>query len=76
MKVHYIQHVPFEGLSSIEDYMDAHAHDISATHLYKGDALPSINDFDWLIVMGGPMGIYDEENYPWLKEEKFLSEQL
>lgn len=70
MKVHYIQHVPFEGLSSIEAYMNEYAHEMSATHLYKGDTLPSIDKLDWLIVMGGPMGIYDEANYPWLKVEK------
>ncbi len=70
MKVHYLQHVSFEGLGSIELYMNQHAHELSATHLYKGDILPSINEIDWLIVMGGPMGIYDETIYPWLKEEK------
>jgi GMP synthase (glutamine-hydrolysing) len=27
-------------------------------------------DFDWLVVMGGPMNIYEEGRYPWLAEEK------
>jgi GMP synthase-like glutamine amidotransferase len=26
--------------------------------------------FDWLVVMGGPMGVYDELQYPWLAAEK------
>jgi GMP synthase-like glutamine amidotransferase len=29
-------------------------------------------DFDWLIIMGGPMGVYDETRYPWLSPEKDL----
>ena len=34
-------------------------------------------DIDWLIVMGGPMGIYDEENYPWLcAEKRFIKEAI
>ncbi|MCW9023946.1 MAG: type 1 glutamine amidotransferase [Gammaproteobacteria bacterium] len=70
MKVHYIQHVPFEGLSSIEYYMTRHGHDMSSTHLYRNEKLPSVNEIDWLIIMGGPMGIYDEDKYNWLKVEK------
>lgn len=70
MKVHYIQHVHFEGLSSIKSYMEENNHEFSCTRLYQGEALPPVNDFDWLIVMGGPMGIYDDENYPWLNAEK------
>jgi GMP synthase (glutamine-hydrolysing) len=77
MKVHYIQHVAFEGISSIESYIKDKGHELSCTHLYKGEILPSIDDIDWLIVMGGPMGIYDEEIYPWLKDEKkFIKEAI
>jgi GMP synthase (glutamine-hydrolysing) len=36
------------------------------------DPLPNINDFDWLIVMGGPMNIYDDVKFPWLSAEKRL----
>ncbi len=70
MKVHSLQHVPFEGLGSIEAYMNKHAHEVSTTHLYKGDTLPPIAAFDWLIIMGGPMGIHDERHHPWLEAEK------
>ena len=59
MKVHYLQHVPFEGLGSIEYVLQEKGHEITVTHLYKGLQLPPIKEIDWLIVMGGPMGIYD-----------------
>lgn len=75
MKVHYLQHMPFEGLSSIEAYLLGKGHELDATHLYLGEALPSVDDFDWLIVMGGPMGIYDHADYPWLVAEKVLIKQ-
>jgi GMP synthase (glutamine-hydrolysing) len=45
---------------------------ISGTHLYRGEALPEAGQFDWLVVMGGPMNIYEYRNYPWLREEKRL----
>ncbi|MFK5925866.1 MAG: type 1 glutamine amidotransferase [Desulfuromusa sp.] len=70
MNIHSLQHVPFEGLGSIEAALKAGGHNLSSTHLYKNQPLPSIEEIDWLIVMGGPMGIYDEVDYPWLKPEK------
>jgi len=72
LRIHYLQHVPFEGLSSIEPVLKEKGHHLAATHLYNGQPLPSVSDMDWLIVMGGPMGIDDEEIYPWLGAEKRL----
>jgi GMP synthase-like glutamine amidotransferase len=70
MKIHYFQHVPFEGLGSIEDWAIEKGHSLTATHFYENIKLPDIQDFDMLIVMGGPMGAYDEDKIEWLKTEK------
>jgi GMP synthase-like glutamine amidotransferase len=75
MRIHYIQHVAFEGLGAMHPYLLDKGHDLSVTHLYAGDALPTVDDFDWLIVMGGPMGIYDYDEYPWLTVEKVFIKQ-
>ncbi len=40
-----------------------------------GEALPAVDDFDWLIVMGGPMSVHDERDYDWLAPEKSLIKQ-
>jgi len=77
MKVHYLQHVPFENLGSIEPVLKEKGHQLSATHLYADQPLPLLNDIDWLIVMGGPMGLYQEDIYPWLRmEKKFIKEAI
>jgi len=75
MHIHYIQHVVFEGLGAMQPYLLDKGHKLSATHLYAGESLPSVDTFDWLIVMGGPMGIYDYAAYPWLKAEKTFIKQ-
>lgn len=75
LKIHYFQHVPFEGLGSIEDWAKLNNHSLSSTHLYNNDKMPFISDFDWLIIMGGPMSVHDEEQYPWLIEEKRFIKQ-
>ena len=70
MKLHWLQHVPFEGLGIIEEWAEASGFEISCTRLFAGGRLPEIETFDWLVVMGGPMGIYDYEDHPWLAAEK------
>ncbi|MBS1604970.1 MAG: amidotransferase [Bacteroidetes bacterium] len=75
MNVHYLQHVPFEGPGYIEPWLKKAGHSISATRLYEaGFKLPGVDTIDALIVMGGPMGVYDEHIYPWLLPEKAFIE--
>lgn len=77
MRVHHLQHVPFENLGSIKTVLKKNGHTMNSSHLYKGDNLPSVNDLDLLIVMGGPMSVSDENIYPWLKAEKqFIKEAI
>lgn len=75
MNVHYLQHVPFEGLGTIENWVRGGGHSLGATHFYRGDSLPRIDVVDLLVVMGGPMNIYEEADYPWLAAEKRFIEQ-
>jgi len=70
MKLHYLQHVPFEGLGYIEEWAAFREMQATCTRLYAGDSLPPIESFDWLVIMGGPMGIYDHQEHPWLVDEK------
>ncbi len=70
MNIHYLQHVPFEGLGCMESFFIEKGHNVSSTHLYRNDELPAADEIDSLIIMGGPMSIHDEDEYPWLKNEK------
>ncbi|HCN84272.1 MAG TPA: amidotransferase [Sphingobacteriaceae bacterium] len=77
LNIHYFQHVAFEGLHSIEDWIKDNNHKLSSTKFYLDEKLPEIEDIDWLIVMGGPMGVYDEDKYAWLKAEKeFIAQAI
>ena len=76
MNIHCLQHVPFEELGSIEPILRENGHRLSSTHLYRGDELPDVADLAWLIVMGGPMGTYDDHMYGWLSSEKQFIEQV
>jgi GMP synthase-like glutamine amidotransferase len=70
MRAHYFQHVPFEGLGNIEQWLIANRFEISDTQLYQTTAFPDCNELDLLVIMGGPMSVNDETEYPWLAIEK------
>ncbi|HBL74419.1 MAG: amidotransferase [Bacteroidetes bacterium GWF2_42_66] len=76
MRIHYFQHVPFEGLGCIEEWINRNDHQLSVTRFYEPAVFPDVDDVDVLIVMGGPMGIYDEEEFPWLRGEKQFIRQV
>ncbi|WP_218916695.1 type 1 glutamine amidotransferase [Alkaliflexus imshenetskii] len=69
IRIHCFMHVHFEGPGYIKTWAEQHGHQIRYTHLYANDELPAVSTFDWLIVMGGPMGVYDQQQYPWLTKE-------
>ncbi len=70
MRIHLLQHVHFEGLASIAPVFEADGCLLTKSCLYNDEPLPSLDQFDMLIVMGGPMSIHDEQEYPWLVDEK------
>jgi GMP synthase-like glutamine amidotransferase len=77
MRIHYLQHVPFEDLANIRRWAEERGHDVSRTLLFSNDRIPGLMEFDWLIIMGGPMNIYEHDTYPWLIREKmFIREAI
>lgn len=77
MRLHYLQHVSFENPGSILLWAKENGHRITSTQFYQNEPLPQQQDFDWLVIMGGPMNIYEEKNYPWLAAEKvFIREAI
>lgn len=70
LRIHCLQHVPFEGPGFIGYWAGQHSHTLTFTRFYESCNLPPLETFDWLVVMGGPMGVYDEGLHPWLRQEK------
>ncbi len=70
MKAQVLQHVGFEGLGSISQWLVDQKAIIAYTRFFEADPLPPPGSADMIIVMGGPMSANDEEKFPWLKSEK------
>lgn len=69
-RIQYLQHVPFEDPGYILTYAQKHTWPVACTRIYENDPFPALDSFDWLIVMGGPMSVYEESLYPWISDEK------
>ena len=72
VRAHYLQHVPFESPGSILPWLAQRGAMVASTRLFEPHALPPVEDFDLLVVMGGPMSVNDEAGHPWLIAEKAL----
>jgi GMP synthase-like glutamine amidotransferase len=70
MRAHCLQHVPFEGLGCIEPWLVAAQYEIAYTRLFEAADLPEPGAVDLLVVLGGPMSVNDEGEFPWLVPEK------
>lgn len=75
LRIHALFHTDYADLSFIKQWADNHHHIINVSRSYDNDALPKQDSFDWLIVMGGPMSVHDDEKHPWLIKEKHLIKQ-
>ena len=72
MRLHVIQHVVFEGPGAIAEWARERGHSIVITELFNGGQWPLLDDFDFLVVMGGPMSANDDARFAWLAAEKQL----
>jgi GMP synthase (glutamine-hydrolysing) len=69
------QHVSFEGPAYIEEIANLNSHTLHICRFYKDENPLPTADYDMLVIMGGPMNIYEESKFPWLTVEKNAIEQ-
>jgi GMP synthase-like glutamine amidotransferase len=67
-----LQHIACEPPGVYEDVLDEHGATIHRVELDEGDPLPDWREFDAIVAMGGPMGALDDDEHPWLTDEKRL----
>jgi len=70
MRIHSIEHVDFEGPAAIALWAAQRGHTLARTRIFAGEPMPQPADYDLLVLMGGPMSVHDELEFPWLAGEK------
>jgi len=75
MRVHIVIHASFEKPGVIETWAIDRGYQVSFTHIYRGETLPDVSQFDFLIMMGGPQSPLELDQYPYLRDEIALTKQ-
>ncbi|MEZ4484042.1 MAG: hypothetical protein R2864_05420 [Syntrophotaleaceae bacterium] len=70
MRIHRLQHVPFEGPAAIADWAAARGHQLAFTRPMLTRSCPALSGTSTGCWLQGPMNIYQEKQYSWLKAEK------
>jgi GMP synthase (glutamine-hydrolysing) len=68
-----LQHAESESLGTIQDALRSASLEVQYVRTFEGQSIPSSSDaYSALIVMGGPMGVYETNRYPFLLQERKL----
>lgn len=74
LRILSLEHVAHEGPGRIASWAALRGHDLRSVSA-AGDTLPPADSVEMLVIMGGPMNIYQHRDHPWLAEEKrFIAE--
>jgi GMP synthase (glutamine-hydrolysing) len=78
MKVIIIKHIDIEGPGTIADFLNDKGIPYEVIDIFNGEPLPdSLSNTTAIIILGGPMNVYEEDKYPFLKDEdEFLKEVI
>ncbi|MBT5412968.1 MAG: type 1 glutamine amidotransferase [Rhodospirillaceae bacterium] len=70
MRFLVFQHIDVEHPGILRDFMAADGIAWDAVELDAGEEIPPLDGYDALVVMGGPMDVWQENEHPWLVAEK------
>ncbi len=71
-----VKHIDSEGPGLIERWLKEYGIPHDVLNLWAVP-LPKIDDLSHIVLLGGPMNVYEEEEYPFLKEEDlFIREAI
>jgi len=70
MHILVLQHEEIEHLGVFKAFLEQDGATWQVAELDKGEPIPALDSFNGMIVMGGPQDVWQEDRYPWLRDEK------
>ncbi len=70
MRILVFQHVDVEHPGVFREFWAEQGHQWTPVELDAGESIPPLDGFDLLVVMGGPMDVWQEDIHAWLRPEK------
>jgi GMP synthase-like glutamine amidotransferase len=74
MNVIIVKNVSAEGPGTIEDHLRIGNIPCTTIDLEQGQPLPDIHSYSHVVIMGGPMAVYEMDRTPYLKDEALFIE--
>ncbi|MCP4650622.1 MAG: type 1 glutamine amidotransferase [PVC group bacterium] len=73
-----VQHIAIEGLGELEALLKRSGYEVGIIKCFNNEIFPDdLGNIEAVITLGGPMNVYEEQRYPFLKEEqKFLKKVM
>jgi GMP synthase (glutamine-hydrolysing) len=78
MRLQFLEHDPIDlSKTNMMNWAKAKGYPVAQTYVCNNEKLPHLDDFDWLMVMGGSPHAWEEDSLPWLAPEKgFITRAL
>jgi GMP synthase (glutamine-hydrolysing) len=71
VRLHLLLHDPFDcSRNHLTAWAEEKGYRSRESYVCNGDALPAMDEFDWLVIMGASLHAWEEDLYPWLLPEK------
>lgn len=70
MRILVFQHLAVEHPGIFRELWSDAGHSLEQIELDQGNRIPELSSYDLLVVMGGPMDVWQEDIHPWLASEK------
>lgn len=70
-----IKNTPLEGPGTIAEFLERSNIPHKIVEAGSGEKIPSLDGYNYLIVMGGPMAVYEMDKYPFLKDVAYRIEE-
>jgi GMP synthase-like glutamine amidotransferase len=70
MNIIILQHIAIEHPGVFLDFFREDGFRWTTVELDEGETIPNLDPFDLMVVMGGPQDVWQEDQYPWFREEK------
>src|SRR3989339_1858953 len=76
-KILFLKHAATEGPGTISNFLDENNIPYEILELWRGDSFPQNSDnLKAVVSLGGPMNVYEEDKYSFLKDEDIFIKKL
>ncbi|SNR85887.1 type 1 glutamine amidotransferase [Desulfurobacterium atlanticum] len=75
MKALFVKNIEIEGPGTLAPLFERKGLKVETISAFKNETVDSIDDYEVITILGGPMGVYEAEKYPFLKYEFKLVEE-